>query len=127
MHPHVLGDCPECSFEGNAIEYSHQRAINVHGTHRMTVTNNVMTDVRGAAIYVEDGNEMWNDFLYNVAICPWRLNDPYKRGCTIPGSPNGQADTALNQVGIWLSGAVNNMIGNRMANSFNGMLPLATW
>ena len=122
MHPHVLGDCPECSFEGNAIEYSHQRAINVHGTHRMTVTNNVMTDVRGAAIYVEDGNEMWNDFLYNVAICPWRLNDPYKRGCTIPGSPNGQADTALNQVGIWLSGAVNNMIGNRMANSFNGML-----
>ena len=28
----------------------------------------------------------------------------------------------MNQVGIWLSGAVNNMIGNRMSNSFNGML-----
>lgn len=122
MHPHLLGDCPNCIFNGNAIEYSHQRAINVHGTHRMTVSNNVMTDVRGSAIYIEDGNEMWNDLHYNVAICPWKLNDPYKRGCTIPGSPNGQADTALNQVGIWLSGAVNNMIGNRMANSFNGML-----
>lgn len=65
---------------------------------------------------------MWNSFSYNVAICPYRLGDPYKRGCTIPGSPNGQADTALNQAGIWMTGAQNDLLGNRMANSFNGML-----
>ena len=122
MHFHLTGDSPNFELVGNAIEYSQQRAINIHGTHRSKIEFNVMTDVRGSAMYVQDGNEMYNRFLYNVAICPWRLNDPYKRGCTIPGSPNGQADTALNQVGIWLSGAVNDLIGNRMSNSFNGML-----
>ena len=80
LHPHLVGDCPDCVFDGNAIEYGHQRAINIHGTHRMLVSNNVMTDVRGAAIYIEDGNEMWNDLFYNVAICPWKLGDKYKRG-----------------------------------------------
>jgi plastocyanin len=122
MHLHMMGDCPSCLFEGNAVEYSHQRAYNVHGTHRSTWRFNVATDVRGANFYIEDGNELWTHLEYNVAVCPFRLNDPYKSGCTIPGSPNGQADTSLNQAGIWLTGPQNHMIGNRMSNSFNGML-----
>ena len=122
MHFHLMGDCPECLAEGNAIEFGMQRAVVIHGTHRSLVTENVVNDVRGAAIYVEDGNEMYNTISYNVLICPWALNDPYKGGCTVPGTPNGQSDTALNQVGIWLTGSRNNMIGNRASNSFNGML-----
>lgn len=43
-------------------------------------------------------------------------------GCTVPGTSNSQADTALNQAGIFTVTAANDLIGNRIANSFNGML-----
>jgi hypothetical protein len=49
VHLHRMGDCPTCIFDGNAIEYGHQRAINIHATHRSVSTFNVVTDVRGAA------------------------------------------------------------------------------
>ena len=65
---------------------------------------------------------MWNNIDYNVAICPWRFGDASpKHGCTVPGTPNGQADTSLNQAGFYSQTIVNNMVGNRAANSFNGM------
>ena len=37
------------------------------------------------------------------------------------GTDNSQADTSLNQAGLWALGARNTVIGNRFANSFNGM------
>jgi hypothetical protein len=121
-HLHLLGSCPDCLLENNAFEFSMQRGLVIHGTHLATARNNVFGDVRGAAMYIEDGNEMLNSLEYNVAICPWNLNDPDKWGCTIPGTSNGQADTSLNQAGLWSLSASNNMLGNRFSNSFNGML-----
>ena len=38
------------------------------------------------------------------------------------GTDNGQADTTLNQAGIWGLGFTNYVIGNRFANNYNGML-----
>ena len=122
MHFHLNGDCPACVIEGNAIEFGQQRAIVAHGVHRSLITFNVINDVRGAGIYVEDGNEMYNVLSFNIIICPWGNNDNTKRGCSVPGTPNGQADTALNQVAIWITGGRNHLVGNRAVNSFNGML-----
>lgn len=151
LHFHKLYSCPDCTFADNAIEQSHQRGIIIHGTHLSRVENNVLWDVRGAGIYVEDGNEMYNHIKYNVVICPWRFEDQVLHGenrlrrlvyilccflcilthflhfelllgCTIPGSSNSQADTANNQAGIYTETAANDLIGNRVANSFNGML-----
>ena len=42
-------------------------------------------------------------------------------GCTVPGTDNGDSDTTLNQAGLWSNSRTNDMIGNRFANSFNGM------
>jgi hypothetical protein len=44
----------------------------------------VYNDIRGATIYIEDGNEMYNKVFHNVAICPWAF-ESVKRGCTLPG------------------------------------------
>ncbi len=38
------------------------------------------------------------------------------------GTDNGQADTTLNQAGLWGLGFTNYAIGNRFANNYNGML-----
>ena len=53
---HQMGECADCLFRGNAVEFGQQRGITVHGTHRATVSENVLTDVRGAGIYIEDGS-----------------------------------------------------------------------
>ena len=120
LHFHVSSRCPSCVFRGNAIEYGHQRGIVIHGTHEATVEGNVIYDVRGAGIYLEDGNEMANTVAHNVVICPWAREGP-KRGCTVPGTDNAEADTVLNQAGLWALPTNNHIIGNRFANSFNGL------
>ena len=121
LHLHKLSDCPDCLLEDNAVEYGHQRGVVVHGTHRSTIRNNVLYDVRGAGIYVEDGNEMHNRIEYNVVVCPWPFTDPLYHGCTVPGTSNHKADASDNQAGIYMVTPANDLIGNRVANSFNGM------
>ena len=120
LHFHKSGSSIDSVFRGNAIENSQQRGIIVHGTHLATVENNVMTDIRGSAIYIQAGNEMFNKILYNVVICPTPKSSVYG-GCTLPGTDDGDADTTVNQSGMWSAAPTNDMIGNRFANSFNGM------
>ena len=122
LHFHKLHDCPDCLFKNNAVENSQQRGIIVHGTHQSQVENNVLYNVRGAGIYIEDGNEMHNSISYNVIICNFPFNHPTLHGCTVPGTSNRIADTSDNQAGIFSRAATNNLVGNRSANSFNGML-----
>ncbi|CAF1148840.1 unnamed protein product [Rotaria sordida] len=121
VHLHLISNCSDCKIIGNAFEYGHQRGTTIHGTHLATVENNVYNDIRGATIYVEDGNEMYNRIFYNVGICPWAKSGE-KRGCTIPGTDNDQADTTLNQAGLWGLSFTSYAIGNRFANNYNGML-----
>ena len=65
------------------------------------------------------GNELYNIIDHNVVICPWAKGGP-KGGCTVPGTDNGEADTTLNQAGLWALPSRNHILGNRFANSFNG-------
>jgi len=120
LHFHEAGKCDGCIAQGNAIEFSHQRGITVHGTHITEVSENVLYDVRGAGVYLEDGNELWNNINYNVHICPWSFYGPMQ-GCTIPGTDNREADTAINQAAFWALDMTNNFLGNRAANNFNGL------
>jgi len=132
LHLHQAHNCPDCFYKNNAIESSMQRGIIIHGTHHSLVEGNVMYNVRGAGVYVEDGNEMWNTISYNVDICPFpfihHAVDPSRShtvegaGCTIPGTSNRLSDTSDNQSGFYFHGApTNNLIGNRAASTFNGM------
>ena len=113
LHFHMAGDCPGCQFVGNAIEESSQRGIIVHGTHRSLVSENVLYDIMGSYIYVEDGNELENVISYNVAICP------IKNGCKVGGTDNNQADD-LQQSGLWALSVSNDFIGNRLVNMYSG-------
>jgi hypothetical protein len=124
LHFHHMSDCSDelsesgsrCIYRNNAVEFSQQRGLILHSTHKAQVEANVFYDVRGANLYIEDGNEMLNEVAYNVGICPRGDN-----GCTLPGTSNGQADTSLNQTGLYMESPNNLLVGNRMANFFNGM------
>jgi hypothetical protein len=65
---------------------------------------------------------MYNDLKYNVVICPFPFHDDSLHGCTVPGTSNRIADTSDNQSGIFSRAATNSLQGNRVANSFNGMM-----
>lgn len=121
IHFHAMRDCPNCLVRGNAVEFGHQRAVVVHDSHFTTVSENVVYDVRGAGIYVEDGNEMFNYIEYNAVLCPYSFSGP-KQGCTVPGTDNSVADTSDNQAAFWSLTHTNHFIGNRAANSYNGIL-----
>lgn len=69
----------------------------MHSTHSSLVEQNVLYNVRGAGIYIEDGNELYNDIKYNVVICPFIFGDRQLHGCTLPGTSNRIADTSDNQ------------------------------
>ena len=116
-----MEECEECLYRNNVIENSQQRGIIVHGTHLSTVESNVLYNVRGSGIYLEDGNEMHNHIEYNVVICPFPFRDVTLHGCTVPGTSNRVADTSDNQAAFFSRAATNNFIGNRASNAFNGM------
>ena len=120
LHMHLISSCPDCLFRGNAVEFGQQRGLVVHGSHLATVAENVFADVRGAGLYVEDGNELFNVLKHNVVVCPHsRWGDMY--GCTAPGTDNSEADSSNNQAGMWALPTRNHVVGNRFSNSFNGM------
>mmetsp|Transcript_35303 Transcript_35303/g.94015 ORF Transcript_35303/g.94015 Transcript_35303/m.94015 type:complete len:1048 (-) Transcript_35303:226-3369(-) len=110
LHFHLLGDCPECIFKGNAVVDSMQIGITVHGTHRSVVDENVVFDARAVGIYTEDGNEMNNVISNNVVMCSWWEK------CSVTWLNN------FNQVaGIFLIGMTNDLIGNRVVGHENGI------
>ena len=67
----------------------------------------------------------FENLQYNVVLCPNQFNDNTLHGCTVPGTSNAQADTSDNQSGIFSRAITNNLIGNRVANAFNGMFFMA--
>ena len=87
----------DCLFENNAIENSHQ------------IEGNIIYNVRGAGVYIEDENKMYNNIKYNVVICPFRPDDTILHGCIIPGTSNVIVDTSDNQSGFFALAATNDL------------------
>ncbi len=129
FHFHKVDNCHDengekkskCVLKNNVAEYGTQRGIIIHGTHNAIVEDNILYNVRGAGLYIEDGNEMYNKLRYNIVICPFPFDDPTYGGCTVPGTSNHIADTSDNQAAFYARAATNDMVGNRAVNSFNGM------
>ena len=44
------------------LYFSFNRAVNIHGTHYVNIYNNVIYDIMGGAIFLEDGIEIGNIF-----------------------------------------------------------------
>eukprot|EP00933_Yihiella_yeosuensis_P025705 TRINITY_DN19943_c0_g1_i1.p1 TRINITY_DN19943_c0_g1~~TRINITY_DN19943_c0_g1_i1.p1 ORF type:complete len:922 (-),score=111.75 TRINITY_DN19943_c0_g1_i1:29-2410(-) len=108
FHFHLLGECPDCVFEGNAVVESQQVGITIHGTHRSLVESNVLWNTRGVGIYVEDGNEMHNQISRNVVIC-----ESFEV-CRVPWQGHTER-----HAGIFLIGMTNDLLENRVAGHEN--------
>lgn len=68
IHFHLSGDVFGSYVRGCAIHHSFNRAITMHGIHRLHVSHNVVFNVRGNAFFMEDGIETGNVVEYNLGI-----------------------------------------------------------
>ncbi|XP_067833370.1 fibrocystin-L-like [Heptranchias perlo] len=69
IHWHLMGDLRYESYvRGCAIHRTFNRAVTIHGTHRLLVENNVAYDVMGGAFFIEDGIEHSNVLQHNLAV-----------------------------------------------------------
>ena len=131
LHFHRAGPCASCAFVGNVVDGAVNKGITVHGTHHARVADNVLWDVRGASIYIEDGNEVNNTISDNVLICPTRSSGT-SRGlasgrdgegyrCKLEGVPLHADSDFLEQAGIYALSASNHFIGNRISGHENAL------
>ncbi|XP_069478237.1 fibrocystin-L-like [Ambystoma mexicanum] len=65
----MTGDLQFTSYvRGCAIHESYNRAIVIKSTHHLLVENNVVYDIMGGALFLEDGVEHGNILQYNLAV-----------------------------------------------------------
>ena len=135
VHLHLVGECEACVVRGIAVERALNKAITVHGTHGATVERNVVYDVRGAGIYIEDGNELRNTIAHNAILCP-SLSHKSQIGrltpaepptgrtatghrCALKGVPSHSDSDYDEQSGIYLLSPTNDVIGNHVVGMEN--------
>ena len=94
-----------------AIEHAIEKGVTVHDTHSSRVHANVIWNLRGAGVYVEDGNEMNNTISENVVLC----GDMPKHECKIPHAQHASG------VGLYVIGMRNNYLRNRAAGFETGI------
>jgi hypothetical protein len=91
----------------NSIRLSNQRCVVVHGTHNLTVSQNVAFDTVGHCYVLEDGGELDNKFVSNLGATTrrtTRLIRPFETDNSIPST-------------FWISNPANTWGGNVAAGS----------
>lgn len=68
IHFHISGSVKGSYVKGCAIHHSFNRAITMHGVHNLMVERNVVYDILGNAVFMEDGIEQGNTVQYNLGI-----------------------------------------------------------
>ena len=68
IHFHLNGNMNGSYIKGCSIHQAHNRAINIHNSHNLLVQENVVYDVKGGSIFLEDGIETGNMFRENLVL-----------------------------------------------------------
>ena len=103
LHFHLVGAVTKSYITNCSVHHANNRAIAVHGITDLRVTHNVLLDIRGHAIFLEDGTEVRNTIAYNLVavVRPvWSL-------LLVDQSP----------AAIWIVNPDNDCYGNAVAGS----------
>ncbi|MGF1503480.1 MAG: Ig-like domain-containing protein, partial [Paracoccaceae bacterium] len=110
VHWHMLGDAVGQFIEDASIHHSFNRAVTIHGTGGVRVSDTVAYDVIGHAYFLEDGLETGNLFERNLGFVT-RAADP--DAATTPTDASHVST-------FWITNPSNDFIGNRAAGSDHG-------
>nr|ACD54600.1 fibrocystin-like protein [Adineta vaga] len=68
IYLHKNGNMSMSYVKSSSIHLSYNRAINIHATNYMTIENNVIYDIMGHGIFLNDGFETGNIFRSNLLV-----------------------------------------------------------
>jgi len=125
FHFHLLGNsCQGCYLKDSSFHRSFYRCISIHGTHNLTVTENVGYDVTGYCYYLEDGVEEDNTLSFNLAAhihylgtAPW--GDGQQTSLNV-ASPTLTLPADVAASGFYITNVHNNIIGNAASGGWAG-------
>jgi len=110
IHFHMCGNVTGSVVSKNTIRNSKQRGIVVHGTNDLYVSENILYNIRGHAVMLEDGGERWNIFERNLGAVGHGVDKLIS---------NDESDHTPST--FWITNPQNTWIGNVAAGSqFSG-------
>ncbi|XP_033758164.1 fibrocystin-L-like [Pecten maximus] len=68
IHFHMNGDMSKSYVRGSAIHSTYNRALNIRATNNLQIEKNIIYDVTGGGIVLEDGMETGNIIQNNLAL-----------------------------------------------------------
>ena len=68
IHYHMLGDAKESFVRGVSIYKAFNRAITLHAVNHLRIENNILFDIKGHSLFVEDSVERFNRVTDNLII-----------------------------------------------------------
>ncbi|WP_299222073.1 G8 domain-containing protein [uncultured Aquimarina sp.] len=119
FHWHLAGDRTGDYLKNSSIHHSLQRAVVAHQTDNVWVENIVAFNIQNHAfIPAEDGNEINNTFIGNLAML---IRKPDEGLFAFPRDGNGGSTQGEQRVaGFWMRNPHNNLISNHVAGSERG-------
>lgn len=126
MHFHLLGNgCPGCYFRDSSVHKSFYRCVSIHGTHNLTVTENVAYDITGYCYYLEDGVEQDNTISFNLGSHIHFLGEaPYGDGQQVKAVNVQSIDRILpadsTSSAFYITNMHNDIIGNVASGGWAG-------
>lgn len=115
IHFHHCGDVTGSDVSKNSVRQSNQRCINIHGTDKVKIQENVAYDTKGHCYLTEDGTETGNEFLMNIGIQTAPVT------VLIPSSSVAMniAESDNEPATFWITNPTNTWVGNVAAGSQN--------
>lgn len=107
VHFHMSESVYGSTIAKNVIYKSNQRCIVVHGSHNVTVSENVAYDTKGHCFMLEDGGEWDNTFSSNLGA----LTKALPRDIIRPGETDHRPST------YWITNPSNHWVSNVAAGA----------
>eukprot|EP00884_Botryococcus_braunii_P000264 jgi/Botrbrau1/10238/Bobra.0362s0027.1 len=108
VHFHLCGSIPKSYVFRSVVRNSLQRCYVVHGTHNMTLAQNIAWNVTGHCFMLEDGIERDNRLLTNLAV----LSKPPQRVLQQMEDDKMTPETDEQPSLFWLGSPANRVEGN---------------
>jgi len=99
VHFHLFGNAARSRFHNNSIWQSSNRWVTLHGAQNLSLRRNVFYDTIGHGIYLEDGDEINNRIVGNLAVLA--------RNADVPLTPSDDEASAY-----WIANPDNVLINN---------------
>jgi cell surface hyaluronidase len=115
IHFHHCGDVTGSIVSKNSIRQSHQRCIDVHGTNKLKIQENVAYDTKGHCYLTEDGTEIGNEFIMNIGIQTASVTVLIPSNSVAMNGVESDDEPAT----FWITNPTNIWIGNVAAGSQN--------